>query len=133
MWTCGDYDNDFTNIASGFTLTLSSEHTVNGDHSIKVENEKTGYTYMWLGEVSCDINDIYTATIGIYNNSSTQVSLRLIETGNNNYNDISIPPNNSIQTISITRTITSTSALKFYLVIREPATVYIDNITLNKR
>lgn len=131
MWSGSDYNINLSGIVSGFELTQSRNHSSNGDYSIEVTNTVTGYNYMWLSENhDTIIGEVYTGIINILNNSSTQVSLRLLEIETNKFNDITIPPNESMQKIMITRTIQSTSKLKFYLIIREPTTVYIDNITL---
>ena len=133
LWSGSDYSDNFTNIISGCSLKRSSFKPVNGDCDIEVISTVEGYQHVRLGSLDASPDEVYTGTVCIYNNSSSKVHLRLIEQETNSFNDVYIQPNNSIQKVTITRTITSTSTLMFYLVLREPATVHIDNITLTRQ
>lgn len=133
LWSGSDYSDNFTNIISGCSLKRSSFKPVNGDCDIEVISTVEGYRHVRLGSFDASPDEVYTGTVCIYNNSSSKVHLRLIEQETNSFNDVYIQPNNSIQKVTITRTITSTSTLIFYLIIREPANVHIDNITLTNQ
>lgn len=130
MWTGSDYSHDFSNINTNFTLTSEKNYATNGDYSIKVTSSSNGYNDLVLYQGTVQANETYNAIVTIYNPSSTQVSLRLIEVEPNRFNDISIPSSSNIQTISVSRTVTSNSTLRCYLIIREPTAVYVDNVQI---
>ena len=132
-WSGGDYSNNLSGILTSFTLTRVKNYSSNGDYSIQAVSDTNGYAHMRLGGLEAVKNETYMGSINIYNNTSTQVSLRLIEPETNQNTTISIPPNNSMQKITVSHTLTDTSSLIFYLILREPTTVYIDNITLRKQ
>ena len=69
-------------------------------------------------------------SIDILNTSQTNVYLRLIEMENNQYNDITISPSENMQHVTISRQLTSSQNIRLSLIIRVPAKVYLDNISL---
>lgn len=132
MWTGSDSSYDFSNINTNFTLTSEKNYATNGDYSIKVTSSSNGYNDLGLYQCTVQSNETYNVVVDIYNPSSTQVSLRLIEVESNKFNDISIPYSGNIQSIRLSRTVTSNSTLRCYLIIREPTTVYVDNFCVVK-
>ena len=113
-------------------LTSSTEFSINGEHSLKSTSNTTGYCAVKLYSGTSIQNEQYTGEISILNKSGNNVYLRLNETDNNLYNDITILSQDNPQTITISRTITNDSTLEFILILRTPTTVYIDNIILTK-
>lgn len=114
-------------------LSSSTEWAINGNRSIKATSSITGYSQLIFCEVSSNTNESYIGQISILNNSNSNVYLRLLELGNDKYNDVTISSNVTSQEISISRTTTSSSTLKLLLIIRVPVTVYVDNVRLCKR
>lgn len=118
--------------SAALTVTSSNEWSSNGGRCIKIYSNYEGYTHTVLVDQSCEPGTLQ-GNIDIINNSSTNVYLRLLERETNQYNDITISPNESMQHITISRQLTSIQTIRLALIVRNPTTVYLDNISLTNK
>ena len=134
MWSGTDYMHKTNGllVSTELTVTSSSEWSSNGDRSIKVCSNYTGYTHVVLVNLACEIGMV-NGSIDILNNSQTNVYLRLIEMETGQYNDVFISPNESMQHISISRQLTSSQTIRLSLIVRTPTTIYLDNVSLTNK
>lgn len=111
-------------------VSSSTVWSANLERSIQLTSSVMGYAALILNYIGVNPDEIYEGKISILNNSNSNVYLRLMEVESNQYNDVIIPPAQQSQIVTITRTITSTSTLQFTLIIRNPLTVYVDDVKL---
>ncbi len=70
-----------------------------------------------------------TGTIQILNNSSYTAQLRFNEVEGESYNSVEIPSSPNVQEITISRTkSTDCDSTQLLLILRNPITVYVDNV-----
>ena len=133
VWSGTEYlknTNGFT--ASNLTMDSSKEWSSNGDYSLQVTTLINNYARVeFIDNIPALKDETYVGSVDIFNNSNNNIILRFVENTNILVQDIIIPSSNSMQTISITRTIISDSTnLRFQLVFRNAMTIYVDNISL---
>lgn len=135
MWSGADYLQDITDIPHyNLNINATKYWSSNGDYSIQLTNTIDGYSRIeFTNNQQTFENETYTGTVDILNNSEHDIQLRMVEETGVLVQDVTIPPNNELQTVSITRTITANTVLRFQLINRYPIQIYVDNIQLNKR
>ncbi|WP_405286306.1 hypothetical protein [Methanobrevibacter sp.] len=114
--------------------TVSSDYTFStiGERSLKITTTGTKYQEVNLKNIQGNASETFVATIDVLNNTGETVELRLFEIGGG-HNTVNISSNESVQTVSITRTLGTDCTLRAILILRYPLTVYIDNVRLDKR
>lgn len=135
MWSGADYLQDITDIPHyNLNINATKYWSSNGDYSIQLTNTINEYSRIeFTNNQQTFENETYTGTVDILNNSEHNIQLRMVEETGMLVQDVTIPPNNELQTVSITRTITANTVLRFQLINRYPIQIYVDNIQLNKR
>ena len=106
IWTCGDYANSIQgfNIYNA-TAIVSSEKSINGDHSIKINKNEEASSYVQLLHTFNLVND-YTGktvklTANIQNNTDGTIALQLQCLPDGALKTVSISPNEEFGLVEI--------------------------------
>lgn len=129
-WSGGDQLKNISTLytTANITVSASTDFQVNGDYSWKVYSNYTGYNHIIFYEAS--LAGTVQGKITVLNNNPSNAFLRIQEIETNQYNDIKIPPNESMMKISISRELSYRQNTRFALIVRNPATIYVDEISL---
>lgn len=132
-WSGTDYLRRTAQFISSPTITRESNSTFssNGDYSLKITSSASTYQSTLLTEANVNAGETYDATIDILTNTNN-VELRCFE-DDSHHNTINISASNNVQTVSISRTMNQNGTFQLFYIIRQPGTVYIDNVRVNKR
>ena len=132
IWSGTDYLKNTSGIVTSPTITKSSttEWSSNSERSLKLEGSVESYAAASLEELTgLEIGAELTATVSVLNNHSSNAQLRFMELEGNEFNSVEIPSSSDVQEISISRTKSTDSAtVQLLLVLRNPITVYVDNV-----
>lgn len=133
VWSGTEYLKNTNNFTyTNLTINSSKEWSSKGEYSLQITASLDSYARVeFINNIPTLKDETYVGSIDIFNNSKNNIALRFVENITGITQDVSIPSSNSMQTISITRTILSDSTdLRFQLIFRNAMTVYVDNILL---
>lgn len=134
QWSGGDYNNNTAGLSGTLTAEVSSDYSTNGDKSFKITSSGSDYAYCGLFTSSSQFSngDSVTGSIKILNNSGSSVTLRLLQIEGNAYQNVTVPSSDTIQTVSVSHTLTADSSVSLRIVSYALITVYVDDICFIK-
>ena len=129
MWSGTDYlknTSSFWN--NGLIYSSSKDYSYTGDYSLEVIEDVIEYRHVIFYDAVLD--GVLQGMVNVINNNEYSCYLRIVEMESNQFTDINIPPNESWCQITISRQITYRQNIRFLLITRNPATIYVDEISL---
>lgn len=131
VWSGSDYLKNVNDIYANMELSSTEFWASNGNRSIQITSNTTGYQAATLCEITANINETYTGKLDILNPTS-DVYLRLIEVESSQYTDVTISSSNVAQESVISKQVTGSGTFRFLLITRSSLTCYIDNVRLTR-
>ena len=137
IWSGTDYLNNTDGVHSGHIqkLSSSSDFSVNGNNSFKINFDETGFLYINFININVVPDESYSASIKVYTNNNKPFVFRLIEPLNTHVKDVQISSMDSIQTVMINNFTTNTTGSLRLQVNNNNGSIgviYVDEIILIK-